>query len=171
MAWWPGQLLFRRDSTIDLTLHISQKILIFSRPAATWLSAWILTAASVSRSGVSAPSTPGITPSSFHRQVNKALLLILFFAIQCVFILISPSEVEANPALWLTAVSQYKVSLIPTILHRCIMKIKRCELRPSLYLKVRDTFCSYGVMELCTRGLVSFLLTVLTKMLLLNSYH
>lgn len=41
-------------------------------------------------------------------------------------ILIPPSEVEANPALWLTAVSQYKV---------------------------RDTFCSYGVMELCTRGL------------------
>ena len=40
-----------------------------------------------------------------------------------------------------------------------------------LYLKVRDTFCSYGVMELCTRGLVSFLLTVLTKTLLLNSYH
>merc|ERR1711978_121226 len=34
--------------------------------------------------------------------------------------------VEANPALWLTAVSQYKV---------------------------RDTFCSYGVMELCTKGL------------------
>jgi len=41
-------------------------------------------------------------------------------------ILIPPSEVEANPALWLSAVSQYKV---------------------------RDTFCSYGVMELCTRGL------------------
>ena len=82
---------------------------------------------------------------------------------QCVFILISPSEVEANPALWLTAVSQYKVSLIPTILHRCIMKTKRCELRPSLYLKVRDTFCSYGVMELCTRGLVSFLLETLKK--------
>ena len=32
-------------------------------------------------------------------------------------ILIPPSEVEANPAVWLTAVSQYKV---------------------------RDTFCSYG---------------------------
>ncbi|UYV60395.1 DIP2 [Cordylochernes scorpioides] len=43
-------------------------------------------------------------------------------------ILIPPSEVEANPALWLTALSQYKV---------------------------RDTFCSYGVMELCTRGLGS----------------
>merc|ERR1712038_2235376 len=41
-------------------------------------------------------------------------------------ILIPPSEVEANPAVWLSAVSQYKV---------------------------RDTFCSYGVMELCTRGL------------------
>lgn len=43
-------------------------------------------------------------------------------------ILIPPSEVESNPALWLTAVSQYKV---------------------------RDTFCSYGVMELCTKGLGS----------------
>lgn len=43
-------------------------------------------------------------------------------------ILIPPSEVELNPALWLSAVSQYKV---------------------------RDTFCSYGVMELCTKGLGS----------------
>ncbi|GJQ78698.1 DIP2 [Trypoxylus dichotomus] len=43
-------------------------------------------------------------------------------------ILIPPSEVEVNPALWLTAVSHYKV---------------------------RDTFCSYGVMELCTKGLGS----------------
>ncbi|CAG9855709.1 unnamed protein product [Phyllotreta striolata] len=43
-------------------------------------------------------------------------------------ILIPPSEVEVNPGLWLTAVSQYKV---------------------------RDTFCSYGVMELCTKGLGS----------------
>ncbi|KAI5735570.1 hypothetical protein M8J77_020137 [Diaphorina citri] len=41
-------------------------------------------------------------------------------------ILIPPSEVEVNPALWLSAVSQYRV---------------------------RDTFCSYGVMELCTKGL------------------
>ena len=41
-------------------------------------------------------------------------------------LLIPPSEVEANPALWLTAVSMYKV---------------------------RDTFCSYGVLELCTKGL------------------
>nr|XP_024219685.1 disco-interacting protein 2 [Halyomorpha halys] len=43
-------------------------------------------------------------------------------------ILIPPSEVEVNPALWLSAVSQYRV---------------------------RDTFCSYGVMELCTKGLGS----------------
>ncbi|XP_050559897.1 disco-interacting protein 2 isoform X17 [Spodoptera frugiperda] len=43
-------------------------------------------------------------------------------------ILIPPSEVEINPGLWLSAVSQYKV---------------------------RDTFCSYGVMELCTKGLGS----------------
>uniref|UniRef100_A0A8C6T2L1 Disco interacting protein 2 homolog C n=1 Tax=Neogobius melanostomus TaxID=47308 RepID=A0A8C6T2L1_9GOBI len=41
-------------------------------------------------------------------------------------ILIPPSELELNPALWLSAVSQYKV---------------------------RDTFCSYSVMELCTKGL------------------
>ncbi|XP_071943414.1 disco-interacting protein 2 homolog C-like isoform X3 [Antedon mediterranea] len=41
-------------------------------------------------------------------------------------ILIPPSEVEANPALWLSTLSQYKV---------------------------RDTFCSYSVMELCTKGL------------------
>lgn len=43
-------------------------------------------------------------------------------------ILIPPSEVELNPEVWLTAVSQYKV---------------------------RDTFCSYGVMELCTKDLGS----------------
>lgn len=41
-------------------------------------------------------------------------------------ILIPPSELEANPSLWLSAVSQYKV---------------------------RDTFCSYSVMELCTKSL------------------
>ncbi|EFX85768.1 hypothetical protein DAPPUDRAFT_309070 [Daphnia pulex] len=43
-------------------------------------------------------------------------------------ILIPPSEVEVNPAVWLSIVSQYKV---------------------------RDTFCSYGVMELCTKGLAT----------------
>lgn len=43
-------------------------------------------------------------------------------------ILIPPSEVESNPGLWLTAVSQYKV---------------------------RDTFCSYGVLEMCSKGLSS----------------
>ncbi|KAJ4922690.1 hypothetical protein JOQ06_024375 [Pogonophryne albipinna] len=41
-------------------------------------------------------------------------------------ILIPPSELELNPSLWLSAVSQFKV---------------------------RDTFCSYSVMELCTKGL------------------
>uniref|UniRef100_A0A915Q1K2 AMP-dependent synthetase/ligase domain-containing protein n=1 Tax=Setaria digitata TaxID=48799 RepID=A0A915Q1K2_9BILA len=41
-------------------------------------------------------------------------------------LLIPPTEVEQNAALWLTAVSQRKV---------------------------RDTFCSYGVMELCVREL------------------
>lgn len=43
-------------------------------------------------------------------------------------ILVPPTEVEINPALWLTAISANKV---------------------------RDTFCSYSVMELCTKGLVS----------------
>ncbi|XP_061432487.1 disco-interacting protein 2 homolog C-like [Lethenteron reissneri] len=41
-------------------------------------------------------------------------------------ILIPPSELELNVSLWLSAVSQYRV---------------------------RDTFCSYSAMELCTRGL------------------
>ncbi|XP_078740523.1 disco-interacting protein 2 homolog C-like isoform X6 [Lampetra fluviatilis] len=41
-------------------------------------------------------------------------------------ILIPPSELEGNVSLWLSAVSQYRV---------------------------RDTFCSYSAMELCTRGL------------------
>ena len=40
--------------------------------------------------------------------------------------LVPPSEVEVAPHLWLAALSQHQV---------------------------RDTFCSYGVMELCTRGL------------------
>ncbi|XP_066588947.1 disco-interacting protein 2 homolog A isoform X2 [Prorops nasuta] len=51
-------------------------------------------------------------------------------------ILIPPSEVEANPALWLSAVSQYRV---------------------------RDTFCSYGVMELCTKGLGSSVHSLKTR--------
>ncbi|XP_044014873.1 disco-interacting protein 2 isoform X4 [Aphidius gifuensis] len=51
-------------------------------------------------------------------------------------ILIPPSEVEANPALWLSAVSQSRV---------------------------RDTFCSYGVMELCTKGLGSSVHTLKTR--------
>ncbi|XP_055385634.1 disco-interacting protein 2 isoform X9 [Condylostylus longicornis] len=41
-------------------------------------------------------------------------------------ILIAPYEVEANPSLWLATLSQYRV---------------------------RDTFCSYGVIELCTKAL------------------
>ena len=43
-------------------------------------------------------------------------------------ILIPPSEVETNPAVWLTAVSQYKV---------------------------RDTFCSYGKKKFKMKGVVS----------------
>ncbi|XP_022703554.1 disco-interacting protein 2-like isoform X2 [Varroa jacobsoni] len=41
-------------------------------------------------------------------------------------LLVPPAEVEAQPHLWLATLSQHQV---------------------------RDTFCSYGVMELCTRGL------------------
>lgn len=41
-------------------------------------------------------------------------------------ILIPPMELESNLFLWLSTVSQYKI---------------------------RDTFCSYSVMELCTKGL------------------
>uniref|UniRef100_A0A8B9JTZ2 Disco-interacting protein 2 homolog Cb n=1 Tax=Astyanax mexicanus TaxID=7994 RepID=A0A8B9JTZ2_ASTMX len=41
-------------------------------------------------------------------------------------VLIPPAELEVNPALWLLSVSQFKV---------------------------RDTFCSYSVMELCTKTL------------------
>jgi len=51
-------------------------------------------------------------------------------------ILIPPAEVEINPALWLSQVSQFKV---------------------------RDTFCSYGVMELCTKGLGTSTLALKTK--------
>jgi len=43
-------------------------------------------------------------------------------------VLIAPNELEKDPTVWLTSVSQYRV---------------------------RDTFCSYGVMEMCTRGLGS----------------
>ncbi|CAF1064496.1 unnamed protein product, partial [Didymodactylos carnosus] len=43
-------------------------------------------------------------------------------------ILIDPTEVELNPSVWMSVISQYKI---------------------------RDTFCSYSVMELCTKGLSS----------------
>ena len=43
-------------------------------------------------------------------------------------ILVPPLELESNASLWLAAVSQYKV---------------------------RVTFCSYSVMEMCTKGLGS----------------
>lgn len=56
-------------------------------------------------------------------------------------ILIPPSEVEVNPALWLTTVSQHKV---------------------------RDTFCSYGVMELCTKSLGTAIMTLKQRGINLN---
>ncbi|KAG9508602.1 Disco-interacting protein 2, partial [Fragariocoptes setiger] len=48
-------------------------------------------------------------------------------------LLIPPSEVEQQPSLWLSAISAHKV---------------------------RDTFCSYSVMELCTKGLASSINTL-----------
>ncbi|CAB4006128.1 disco-interacting 2-like isoform X1 [Paramuricea clavata] len=51
-------------------------------------------------------------------------------------ILVPPGDLEANPALWLTVVSQYKV---------------------------RDTFCSYPVMDLCTKGLGQHIPTLKAK--------
>lgn len=48
-------------------------------------------------------------------------------------ILVPPVEVEQCPSLWLSAISQHKV---------------------------RDTFCSYSVMELCTKGLGSSIPTL-----------
>uniref|UniRef100_T1J2G4 DMAP1-binding domain-containing protein n=1 Tax=Strigamia maritima TaxID=126957 RepID=T1J2G4_STRMM len=56
-------------------------------------------------------------------------------------ILIPPSEVEVNPAVWLSTVSQYKV---------------------------RDTFCSYGVMELCTKHLGQSIMTLKQRNVNLN---
>jgi hypothetical protein len=51
------------------------------------------------------------------------VFLLLSHLFQFVFIFI---KVEANPSLWLSTLSQYRV---------------------------RDTFCSYGVIELCTKAL------------------
>ncbi|XP_070495402.1 disco-interacting protein 2-like isoform X4 [Chironomus tepperi] len=48
-------------------------------------------------------------------------------------ILIAPYEVEANPSLWLSTLSQYRV---------------------------RDTFCSYGIIELCTKALANSIQTL-----------
>jgi len=53
-------------------------------------------------------------------------------------ILIPPSEVEANPALWLTAVSQYRV---------------------------RDTFCSYGEYLICSQNHLRELFSLTSNML------
>ena len=51
-------------------------------------------------------------------------------------ILIPPSEVESNPGIWLQTVSQHKV---------------------------RDTFVSYGVLEMCSKGLASQINTLKSK--------
>lgn len=51
-------------------------------------------------------------------------------------LLIAPYEVEANPSLWLSTLSQYRV---------------------------RDTFCSYGVIELCTKALSNSIQVLKTR--------
>ena len=84
----------------------------FLATVVTWRSAWTPTVVWVLLFGASAPSTLAITPSSFHHQVSCAYYQIyLGFHFPDFFCLTlnSLSEVEANPALWLTAVSQYKV--------------------------------------------------------------
>ncbi|CAK8673806.1 unnamed protein product [Clavelina lepadiformis] len=56
-------------------------------------------------------------------------------------LLIAPSELELNPQLWLHAVSQYKI---------------------------RDTFLSYGVVELCTKDIASHIPTLKNRGVSLN---
>ncbi len=61
-----------------------------------------------------------------HNNVNHVYVCSVYSGHQS--ILVPPLELETNPSLWLSAVSQYKV---------------------------RVTFCSYSVMEMCTKGLGS----------------
>lgn len=63
-----------------------------------------------------------------YHELSEELSVLFFCSVYSGHqsILIPPVELESNPALWLLAVSQ---------------------------LRVRDTFCSYSVMELCTKGL------------------
>ncbi len=69
-----------------------------------------------------------------HTQMQTQMLSTCLFMCACSVyagqqsVLISPMDLEVNPSLWLQSVSQFKV---------------------------RDTFCSYSVMELCTRSLSS----------------
>jgi hypothetical protein len=58
-------------------------------------------------------------------------------------LLVPPCEVELNPCIWLATVSNYKV---------------------------RDTFCSYSVMELCTKGLRSSVLDLKVYIFLFFSF-
>lgn len=67
----------------------------------------------------------------FHYLWWLEVLMCLFLPLPSVYsghqsILVPPLELESNVSLWLSAVSQYKV---------------------------RVTFCSYSVMEMCTKGL------------------
>lgn len=72
-------------------------------------------------------------------------------------ILIPPGDLETNPALWLSVVSQYKgefCSLLWMILlpnpTKKVWSFADCVW---FSFPVRDTFCSYPVMDLCTKGL------------------
>lgn len=67
----------------------------------------------------------------FHYLWWLEVFMCLFLPLPSVYsghqsILVPPLELESNVSLWLSAVSQYKV---------------------------RVTFCSYSVMEMCTKGL------------------
>lgn len=67
-----------------------------------------------------------MTPHKLYSKYN-----LLFVCVSSVYsghqsILIPPMELETSLPLWLSTLSQYKI---------------------------RDTFCSYSVMELCTKGL------------------
>ncbi len=58
-------------------------------------------------------------------------------------ILIDPAEVELNPSVWMNTISHYKSNenfAFSFNIH-------------FVFDLVRDTFCSYSVMELCTKGL------------------
>ncbi len=103
-------------------------------PLVRWPCVSTRTVALVSSCGVSAGTDHLRTHlRCTHRCKTHMLSTCLFMCACSVYagqqsVLISPMDLEVNPSLWLQSVSQFKV---------------------------RDTFCSYSVMELCTRSLSS----------------